>query len=208
MPPETRDPRRESVPLTRPSLVPPSAEQSPPIVRSPPPAALSATGTLARHARLRGAKIYCKLRWLYSGLNQRFSTLFPQEPSQSNPTRLCFVFIADVPRVPSRKLRVSKASMFVLDRALDKKPPSLPPRLPSQFNGGCSPARHHHLSAGGAATCLSALSSRLRSPVATEATVCRSALAGVSGLASLSAARGSHARLRRRAARAQRASSR
>ena len=70
-----------SVPLTRPSLVPPSAEQSPPIVRSPPPAASSATGTLARHARLRGAKIYCKLRWLYFGHNQRFSTLFPQEPS-------------------------------------------------------------------------------------------------------------------------------
>ena len=65
-----------SVPLTRPSLVPPSAEQSPPIVRSPPPAASSATGTLARHARLRGAKIYCKLRWLYFGHNQRFSTLF------------------------------------------------------------------------------------------------------------------------------------
>eukprot|EP00964_Phaeocystis_antarctica_P105313 scaffold70356_cov60-Phaeocystis_antarctica.AAC.1 len=65
-----------SVPLTRPSLVPPSAEQSPTIVRSPPPAASSATGTLARHARLRGATIYCKLRWLYSGRNQRFSTLF------------------------------------------------------------------------------------------------------------------------------------
>ena len=74
-----------SVPLTRPPLVPPSAEQSPPIVRSPPPAASSATGTLARHARLRGAKIYCKLRWLYFGHNQRFSTLSPQEPSQTIP---------------------------------------------------------------------------------------------------------------------------
>eukprot|EP00964_Phaeocystis_antarctica_P013912 scaffold7635_cov78-Phaeocystis_antarctica.AAC.1 len=56
-------PKGPSVPLTRPSLVPPSAEQSPTIVRSPPPAASSATGTLARHARLRGR-------------NQRFSTLF------------------------------------------------------------------------------------------------------------------------------------
>ena len=61
-----------SVPLTRPSLVPPSAEQSPPIVRSPPPAASSATGTLARHARLRGAKIYCN----YVGCTQGSTSVF------------------------------------------------------------------------------------------------------------------------------------
>ena len=65
-----------SVPLTRPSLVPPLAEQSPPTVRSPPPAASSANGTLVRQARLRGAKIYCKLRWLYSGSTSVFQRFF------------------------------------------------------------------------------------------------------------------------------------
>ena len=38
--------------------------------------ASSATGTLARQARLRDAKIYSTLRWLYSGHNQRFSSKY------------------------------------------------------------------------------------------------------------------------------------
>ena len=67
---------RRRVPLTPHTAFPRSAEQSRPINSSSPPAASSATGTLVRQTRLRGAKIYCKLRWLYSGSTsvfQRFS---------------------------------------------------------------------------------------------------------------------------------------
>eukprot|EP00964_Phaeocystis_antarctica_P012401 scaffold6838_cov36-Phaeocystis_antarctica.AAC.3 len=70
-----------SVPLTRPSLVPPSAEQSPPTVRSPPPAASSATGTLARHARLRGAKIYVN----YVGCTQGSTSVFQRFSARTFP---------------------------------------------------------------------------------------------------------------------------
>ena len=67
---------RRRVPLTPHTAFPRSAEQSRPINSSSPPAASSATGTLVRQTRLRGAKIYCKLRWLYSGTTSVFHNAF------------------------------------------------------------------------------------------------------------------------------------
>ena len=63
-----------SVPLTRPSLVPPSAEQSPPIARPPLQPHPQPGHWLGKRAC--AVPKYSKLRWLYIGINQRFSTLF------------------------------------------------------------------------------------------------------------------------------------